>query len=308
MRTVALFAGIPPDPHAALRGAVTRDERYRATFRAGEAWWAARADEPLALGAAEGAARDVAVTLHGCAAAETLQAAGPPPDAIAEHSLGLYAALYAARAIDLEAALGLAHAAAGFIAEAARTRPGGLLAVVGFPIEALLALARDAASEAGGGAACAVATVNSAHQAVLGGDLAAIEVAARLARARGALDARRLPTRAALHTPLLEDAAARLGAFAAGLAIRAPEVPVFSHLDAEPLADAAAVRCALARQLAAPVRFALVVERLRRDGFRRYCDAGPGDVLGRLVRWIDRDAEVVFLDGRERREAAWTRR
>lgn len=307
MRTVFLFAGIPHDPEAALRGPVTREPRYREVFRAGEAWWGAPG---LGIAAEDPRARDVAATLHGCAAFEAHRAAGGAPDAIAEHSLGLYAALFGAGAVGLEAALGLARAAAGFIAEAAEERPGALLAVIGFPIEALEALSRDAALEAGPGAACAVANINSAHQAVLGGDRPAIEAAERLALARGALDARRLPTAAALHTPLLERAAARLAALADGLEIRAPAIPLLSHESADFLSNEQEVRRALARQLAAPVRWNLCVERLRREGFRRYVDLGPGDALGRIVRWIDRDAEVLFLDGRERSraEAAWTRR
>ena len=288
MKSVALFAGIPPDPAAAFRGSVTREPAYRATFAEGEAL---RRDLSL----------DGRATLHGCAAAAALAARGVRPDAIAEHSLGLYAALHAARSIDLAQALALSEYAARLIAEAADARPGGLIAVIGFPLAALEALARDAAHEAGPGAVCAVANFNSAHQAVLGGDRAALDAAEKLARARGALDAMRIPVAAALHTPLMEAAGRRLAELAEEIDVRAPETPILAHWSADWVTTAAGARRALAQELAAPVRWHACVERLRAEGFSRFIDCGPADVLARLARWIDRDIETVELDGADAR-------
>lgn len=321
-RTVAAFAGIPAEAAAAGRGPVARDPVYRAAFRVGEEWFAAHAGTgagPLALDAPDPRSRDVAATLHGCAAWDALLARGGAPDALAEHSLGLYAALYAAGAVSLEGALAIALEAARAIIEAGAVRPGALLAVTGFPPEALAALARDAAAEAGPGAVCTVATFNTAHQAVLGGDRAAVAAAERLARTRGALDARPVPAAAALHTPALAAAGARLARFVeARIEVAPPRLPVLSHSEVEWIRTEADVRRALTDQLARPVRFGACVERLRREGFGRLIDLGPGDVLARLARWTFRDMETVALDGRDEAalerafglggSVAWTRR
>ncbi|HVY60652.1 MAG TPA: hypothetical protein VHF22_03320, partial [Planctomycetota bacterium] len=102
-----LFAGVPAGP--ARVGAIVREPAYEATWRAGvEIAACARPEAPGAAAAiAATEARDVEATLHGCAAWDAVRARGAAGagDAVAGHSLGLYAALYASGAIDLAAAL-----------------------------------------------------------------------------------------------------------------------------------------------------------------------------------------------------------
>ncbi len=292
---VFMLAGVPADPAAAACGPVARDARYQATWLEGERWFGG----PVSLAAQSVEARDVAATLHGCAAFDAAISRGlfRRDDAIAEHSLGLYAGLYAAGAIPLDGALGIAREAARAILAESERAPGGLLAVTGLPEPAVRAIAADSG--------CEVANVNSPRQAVIGGDDAGLEIAAELARERGALDVRTLPVRAAIHTSRCAGAAERLKGFVKReVRIRAPRRRIIAHAKAGWLESAVEIRAGLEENLRSPVRWHDAVLVLRELGYGQFVDLGPGDALSRTVRFIDRDAECLALDGRRDTEAA----
>ncbi|MET0493083.1 MAG: SDR family oxidoreductase, partial [Actinoplanes sp.] len=115
------------------------------------------------------------------------------------------------------------------------------------------------------------------------------------------LRSRPIPVAAAFHSPVV---AAGGDAFAEVLATReigVPAVPVWSNTSAEPYpADAAAVRAGLAGQIGAPVRFVEQIESMYAAGARVFVEAGPGQVLSRLVAAVlgDRPHQAVTIDGK----------
>jgi [acyl-carrier-protein] S-malonyltransferase len=289
-RTAFLFGGAPAEGRAFGVGPVAEEAAYGATRRAGEA----------ALG--EAMARDVAATLHACAAWDAARARGRvgAEDLLAAHSLGLYAALYAAGALDLGAALRLAAEAARAIAEEGARRPSGLVAVVGLPLERAEALALAHG--------CAVANRNAPTQAVLGGEPGALEACAGAARAAGALEARPIAVPLALHTRHAAPVAARLRALLeeGAVPLRAPRRPVRVGIEPAWVRTEEEARAALARNVDSPVDWTGAVRALREAGVARVVDLGPDDALWRLARWTDRGLESVALDGT--RDAAAARR
>lgn len=68
---------------------------------------------------------------------------------------------------------------------------------------------------------------------------------------------------------------------------------VVSNVDASPIGTATAVRNALLRQVAAPVRWVESVERMISMGVKRFVEIGPGNVLTGLVRRIDPSVELI---------------
>src|SRR2546429_7704002 len=125
---------------------------------------------------------------------------------MAGHSLGEFTALAAAGAVSWETALLLVRERGRIMAEASRTQPGGMLAIVGLDEERVETIRREA-SRLG---QLYLANRNADVQFVLSGEIPAVEEAQRLALAAGG---RRAPTPALpppAHPPPLGGAGAAL--------------------------------------------------------------------------------------------------
>src|SRR5204863_484303 len=105
-----------------------------------------------------------------------------------------------------------------------------------------------------------------------------------------------LAVSAALHAVLEENAAARrdlvaghsLGEYSAIVSVGG-----LTPADAAPIGTATAVRNALLRQVASPVRWVESVQKMIGMGVRRFVEVGPGNVLTGLIKRIDSSVELV---------------
>jgi [acyl-carrier-protein] S-malonyltransferase len=193
--------------------------------------------------------------------------------AAAGHSLGEYAALVAAGALEFDDALALVDERAAAMAEAAHLRPGGMLALLGGEDHAVRSLAA--------GLGLTIANDNAPGQLVLSGSLEAIEAAEERAREETGARARRIDVTGAFHSPLMAPAADRLGAALARTPVQPLRIPVYSNGTAAPFGD---VRSELAQNLLRPVRWRETLLALRAAGVERFVELGPGAVLTGLVK------------------------
>lgn len=220
-----------------------------------------------------------AIFVTTCAAASTARRRErlSPPDAVVGHSLGEFAALVEAGALDYDTALRLVDVRGRAMAEAGAERPGAMVAVIG--------LAQDTVAEV-----CAtladvwVANVNSPTQTVISGALAAVEAAADRLDEAGARMVARLPISIACHTPLMAPAAERLSAALDQIELRQPAIPFYSAGDARPTQDPDEIARTLVDGVTGPVLFAATVRRMRADGVDGFVEVGPGRVLRGLLR------------------------
>ena len=90
-----------------------------------------------------------------------------------------------------------------------------------------------------------------------------------------------------------EPAAERLRPVLEKLRFDDPRVPVYTNVDAAPVADGARAREALLRQVTGAVRWQELIEKMIGDGFATFVEVGPGKVLAGLVRRIRKDAVVL---------------
>jgi [acyl-carrier-protein] S-malonyltransferase len=157
---------------------------------------------------------------------------------------------------------------------------GAMAAILG----ADLAVVRQACEEAAEGEVVAPANINGAGQVVIAGATSAVARASERARALGARRAVPLAVSAPFHCALMAPAEARLAPELRAMPTMRPRVPVVANVDGEPRLDAASAIEALVRQVAAPVRWDLVIERMAREGVTTYVEVGPGAVLSGLVR------------------------
>jgi [acyl-carrier-protein] S-malonyltransferase len=216
---------------------------------------------------------------------------------MAGHSLGEFTALAAAGAISWETALLLVKERGRIMAEATRTQPGGMLAVVGLD-EAHVEVIRARASKLG---QIFFANRNADVQFVLSGELPAIRRAEKLALAAGARRALILTIPLPAHSPLMEAAGSAFRSVLDRLPIEMPHFPILANATGQAIASLNELRQELANHLLRPVDWARTMVSLRAMQVRTVVELGPGRVLASLaakhIPGVDTwNADELFVD------------
>jgi [acyl-carrier-protein] S-malonyltransferase len=216
---------------------------------------------------------------------------GAVPAVMAGHSLGEYTALAAAGAIGLEDAVRLVRFRAQAMQDAVPVGVGAMAAVLGVDDTQVRALCAAVAQ----GEVVEPVNFNAPSQVVIAGHKGAVERACAQAKRFGAKRAVTLPVSAPFHSSLLAPARERLRERLAGVTIAAPQVPVIHNVDVAAHADPAAIRDALARQAAGPVRWTETIAAMAADGVTHVVECGPGRVLAGLTRRIVGSLESLSI-------------
>jgi len=227
-------------------------------------------------------------------------AGGTKPSIVAGHSLGEYAALVAAGSLELNDALPLVRFRAQAMQEAVPAGVGAMAAVMGLDGAGIAA----ACAEAAQGQVVEPVNYNAPGQIVIAGHREAVERAIGAAKARGAKRGVLLPVSAPFHSSLLKPAAERLAAYLANIPVSSPQLRVLHNVDAGAAATPDAIRDALARQAASPVRWVETVEAFVASGVSHIVECGPGQVLTGLCRRIAPDLTVMPMGDGAAIEAA----
>lgn len=209
-----------------------------------------------------------------------LEKGGPLPALVAGHSLGEYSALVAAGVLQLKDAVPLVELRAKAMQEAVPAGEGAMAAVLGLDAAAVI----EACAEAAQSQVVQAVNFNEPKQTVIAGHKAAVERAAELVKTKGAKRAVMLPVSAPFHCSLMQPAAEKLKARLAELTLAAPQIPVVNNVDVAQLNDPAAIKDALVRQAASPVRWVETMQAMQAAGVSHVFEAGPGKVLAGLVK------------------------
>jgi [acyl-carrier-protein] S-malonyltransferase len=220
------------------------------------------------------------------------QHGGTQPGVLAGHSLGEYSALVAAGALSLGDAARLVRHRGQLMQDAVPAGTGAMAAVIGAEDDVVQLACVEASI---GDDIVVPANYNSPGQIVIGGHAAAVDRAIALLGERGARKTVKLAVSAPSHTPLMRDAARRLGETMAAMAWTPPHIPVVQNVDARVHADVQSIRDALVRQLYLPVQWTGCMQALSARGVTRVAECGPGKVLSGLAKRIDRSLDARAL-------------
>jgi [acyl-carrier-protein] S-malonyltransferase len=208
---------------------------------------------------------------------------GPRPEVVAGHSLGEYTALVAADAISFADCLPLVRHRAEAMQKAVPAGEGAMAAILSLDDESV----RAACVEAAQGEVVQAVNFNGPGQVVIAGSKNAVARAIENCKARGAKRALPLPVSAPFHSSLMQPAAQALKAYLESVDIRAPSVAVINNVDVGIETEPKAIRDALVRQAASPVRWVEIIQRMAAMGVTHVLECGPGKVLAGLTKRID---------------------
>ena len=229
----------------------------------------------------------------GVAAWRAWQAAGGAmPDVVAGHSLGEYAALVAAGSLAFRDAVPLVRFRAQAMQEAVPQGVGAMAAILG-----------------GDDAAIAEACAGSRRRARWSSRRTSTRPARSSSRATAQpSSARSGPRRLAARSAgcccrcrrrstarCLKPAAERLADAARAGGVPRPSIPVIHNVDVAEHRTPDAIRAALAKQAASPVRWTETVRAIAARGVTDVIEAGPGRVLAALARKIEPSLKVHAL-------------
>ena len=220
------------------------------------------------------------------------------PDAqpawMAGHSLGEFSALTAADALGFEAGLRLVQARGRFMQLAGAENPGAMAAILALDIAEIESLCDEVSAETG--QVVVLANDNCPGQAVVSGNVAAVDRLIERATAAGARRAVKLSVSVAAHSPLMASALTGFREVVGYTVFSPATATIIGNVQAEPLESVAAIQTELDQQLTQSVRWTDSMRAIIDAGAQSFIEIGSGAVLAGLIRRIDRSKTRVSLN------------
>jgi [acyl-carrier-protein] S-malonyltransferase len=211
--------------------------------------------------------------------ADLMRQKGHQPAVVAGHSLGEYAALYAAGVFDFETGLRLVKRRA----ELMDTASGGqMVALIGFDrqqLELQIQYGQDVV----------LANDNTDAQVVISGKPAAVEGLLAKIKVKRAV---KLNVSGAFHSPLMAAAANEFQQVLKGTRFSDAKVFVLSNVEPSPTTSAATLKQRLGQQMTKGVRWREICLQLPQEGVEKVIEIGPGKVLTGLIKRNSPDLEL----------------
>jgi [acyl-carrier-protein] S-malonyltransferase len=221
-----------------------------------------------------------------------LREKGVVPSVTAGLSLGEYSALHAAGVFDAETAIRLVAFRGKAMEEAAAGRESAMMAVLGLDREPL----QTACEEASALGCVVIANYNCPGQLVIGGEKAAVEQAAALAKEKGARRCLPLKVSGPFHTPLMAPAGEALEAYFKNITFAQPTIPVLFNCLGDVKGDDVTIPELLVQQVQSSVYLEDSIRKMAAMDVDALVEIGPGKVLTGFAKKIVPDLPVYPVE------------
>ncbi len=216
------------------------------------------------------------------------------PAWFAGHSLGELTALTAANALSFEEGVRLVYARGRFMQQAGHENPGAMAAVLGLDIAQVADLCATVSYDTA--KTVVLANDNCPGQAVVSGEVEAVERLIERAAAAGARRAVKLSVSIAAHSPLMSAALEGFLEAVQATTFLPSNIPIYSNVRVQPLTSADDIRTELGHQLTQSVRWTESIQAIIEAGAQTFIEVGAGNVLTGLMRRIDRSKRRISLN------------
>ena len=201
----------------------------------------------------------------------------------------------AAGGFSFEDGLKLVRLRGSLMAEAGRTNPGAMAAIIGVDDEKIQALC-DEAKDAG---VVVPANFNCPGQIVVSGEVDAVNKLVANCASAG-IKAVPLAVSGAFHSPLMQSAQPGLADAIAQTAFHDLQKPLIANVTAKEVTSGNEIKDLLVRQLVNPVRWSQSMLYAQKElGVTAGVEVGAGHVLAGLQRKIDRSVKISAVESVE---------
>lgn len=214
---------------------------------------------------------------------------GIKPDVCAGLSLGEYAAVAAAEAMELDDLFELIRLRGKYMQEAYPVG-GAMMAVLGMDADAVT----EICDETDG--IVSIANDNCPGQIVISGEENAVKAAGEALSAAGAKRCVPLNVSGPFHSKLLGKASEQLEEALKNKTINDIKVPYVCNTEARLVTDSADIKDLLVRQVSSGVRFRESIQVMKDMGVDTFIEIGPGKTVAGFIRKTDRDLKVINIE------------
>ena len=212
----------------------------------------------------------------------------------AGHSLGEYTALVCSGSLTLENAAYLLHERGKSMQSAVPVGEGAMMAILGMSLkdveeEIKLIPKNDT---------CEIANDNSNGQVVVSGKKKAIENFSQNLKNKKK-KCIMLPVSAPFHCSLMKPAADLMKEKIKNINFVKPNPPIISNVTAKEENDTKTIKQLLVDQITSRVRWKETVEHMIKLGVNEFLEIGPGKVLTGLVKKINKDVKIQYINAIE---------
>lgn len=232
-----------------------------------------------------------ALFAHGMAVLAALREAGKLPAGGPKLALGLslgeVTAYCAAGVFDFATGLKIVAERGRLMQQACEQTTGGMAAIMGEERAKVYELCREFDIEA--------ANFNAPGQIIVSGEKAKVAAAVAAAKERGIKKIIPLNVAGAYHSRLMEPARTAFAAYLEPIAFAAPQLTVFTNTTGQAIADPAAIKAALVKQVVSSVLWEDCMRSAAAAGATEFWELGPGGVLSGLARRTEKAWPVKSL-------------
>ncbi len=215
--------------------------------------------------------------------------------AVAGHSVGEYAALFATKVLNFDDALKLVSLRGKLMQEAGEKNSGTMFAVIGLADEKVERVC-DELSNPENEQYVVAANYNCPGQLVVSGSADYLREKVGAFKDAGAKIVKELKVSGAFHSPLMEPAKKELEKVINEINFNDASLPVYSNVSAQPLTKSDEIKEALIKQLTSPVRWTQTIKNMEQNGVSGYIEVGAGKVLQGLTKRSSKGAEISGID------------
>ena len=234
----------------------------------------------------------LAVYTVSCIVTEVLRVHDVFPDVVSGYSSGFYAAAYAAGCFDFAYGLYIVRRAGEILLDEGRKIDGSMAVIFGLSPEKIDTICQQVGD-------VHVAIHNTPQQIIISGIRSSVMKAMDLSLNKGALDAYNISTATAYHSIFMQQSSTRLLGEVKEDNLKDPQLPLFSYFLLESVPNKKELKKIMAAQLSGPVSWVDLIKKLHNNTIL-FIEVGPGTVISRTVKWVDRNIEIVNTDNQRR--------
>jgi len=168
--------------------------------------------------------------------------------------------------------------------EAARTKRGGMMAVIGLDENDIMGICHSTDTE--------ISNINGPGQIVISGAEENLNEFRKRAETQGARRVIPLKVSGAFHSRLMRPAMEGLKTAIAGCVFREPIVPIIANVTGQILNDTQSIKEELANQVINCVQWQQTIENMIVSGVTKFFEIGHGQVLSGLIRRISPEVQI----------------